>query len=292
MYARQDLKEDTYLIDRFFPMNIFKCVSEYQSILQCHWHEHVEIIYLECGHAVFNIGSHEIEAIPGDILFVNSGLLHSGYSVDNTRVEFDAIVFNKSMLASQLPDPNHMKHVSPFMDDRLSFPCRIAVDDPHYPFLREYVMKIREELREKKHGYEVAVKAYLHLLTISVFRLYHTPDLPPSDPEINRRNVDKISKLMPFLEQHFSEKLTVAQAAYILNLSVYHFCRIFKKITGRTFIEFLNLYRVNQAEKLLRSSDLPITEIAEQVGFCNINYFDKKFKQYKRYSPSSCRRQV
>jgi YesN/AraC family two-component response regulator len=47
----------------------------------------------------------------------------------------------------------------------------------------------------------------------------------------------------------------------------------------------VNLYRVNQAEKLLRSTVVPITEISEQVGFCNINYFDKVFKQYKMYSP-------
>jgi YesN/AraC family two-component response regulator len=56
------------------------------------------------------------------------------------------------------------------------------------------------------------------------------------------------------------EKLTVEQAAKLVSLNPYHFCKTFKKLTGRTFIEYVNVYRVKEAERLLLETDLNVTE--------------------------------
>jgi len=84
----------------------------------------------------------------------------------------------------------------------------------------------------------------------------------------------------------------VEEAAAIVSLSPYHLCKSFKKATGRTLVEFLQLIRMNRAEKLLKQTNLPVTEIAHRVGYGSINSFDKVFKKIKHYSPSSARKQT
>lgn len=67
----------------------------------------------------------------------------------------------------------------------------------------------------------------------------------------------------------------------MVNLSPNHFCKVFKKITGKTLIEYLHLLRINEAEKMLVDTDASITEIAGNVGFSSITYFGRVFKKLK-----------
>ena len=64
---------------------------------------------------------------------------------------------------------------------------------------------------------------------------------------------------------------------------------MFKRLTGRTFVDYVNLTRMNEAERPLRERTLTITEIAGIVGRGNPNYFTKLYKQYKGMTPSQAR---
>lgn len=289
MLHEQELKENTRLMDKYFPFNIFHNNSDHHNILSLHWHDNLEIIYMTQGHAIFYIGNQPFPAIPEDILFVNSKQLHAGYSVDNTHVDYYAIVFHKSLLSSNVPDPL-LEYISPLMEGQLLLPNKVDSKSELYKIIQTYILKIIEEFNHKKPGYELVIKSFLYLIIISILRdTTHASDNRNTQNNYERQ-MERFNKLMAYIEEHFPEKISVKQAASIINLSPHHFCKTFKKVTGRTFVEFLNLYRINKAEELLRNTSLTITEIAERVGFCNINYFSRTFKEYKRYSPSQCRK--
>ncbi|NNK70244.1 MAG: AraC family transcriptional regulator, partial [Flavobacteriaceae bacterium] len=77
------------------------------------------------------------------------------------------------------------------------------------------------------------------------------------------------------------------QVSEVASMSKNAFCRYFKKRTNKTYIQFLNELRVEQASKLLLSRpDLTIAEIAEQCGFQNISNFNRQFKGIKNMTPS------
>jgi len=57
-------------------------------------------------------------------------------------------------------------------------------------------------------------------------------------------------------------------------------------------IEYIHLLRINEAERLLKETDMYISEIAEQVGFGNINYFGRIFKKYRNISPNKLKKQL
>lgn len=285
----EQLKENTHLYDKYFQINIFKNTSNNYNVLHTHWHDNFEIILMTAGEAVFDIGNLSACASKGDIVFVNSKQIHTGYSVNNTNVSFDAIVFNKTLIGTEAPDSGNLKYIKPFIEGQFHLPLVINKQDVNHSYFFRLITDIIQEFTNKDRGFEVMIRSYLYNLLIGIVRNYIPENVSLDSSKLFRSNLDEFGKLLNFIKEHYHEKITVSQAANIVNLSPFHFCKSFKRLTGRTFVEFINLYRVNEAEELLRTTNLSVTMVAEKVGFCNINYFDRVFKDFKRYSPSKCR---
>ena len=92
-----------------------------------------------------------------------------------------------------------------------------------------------------------------------------------------------------FVQAHYGEKLSVAQIAAMVNMSESRFAHVFKKEAGISFWEYVNQVRMDQAERLLRETDLRIGDIAEKIGVDNANYFSAQFKKRKGKSPLAYR---
>lgn len=75
-------------------------------------------------------------------------------------------------------------------------------------------------------------------------------------------------------------------------MSVFHFCRLFKKATGKTFNEYLTQIRVHQARERLAGSNETVTEIALSIGFQSISQFNRQFKTLTGVTPSQFRDEV
>ncbi|MDR6550795.1 AraC family transcriptional regulator [Paenibacillus qinlingensis] len=293
MTANQELKEMTYLPEKQFPINIFHNYSAGERMLYLHWHDHLEIIYLVKGHAVFDIGGSPYDSSPGDLLFIHSGELHSGYSVNNMDVDYYAIVFNKSLFSSDAGDPLYGALILPFLLGQKRFPVKLSSEDGDYGQFEQAVLQIIREFEERKLGYELAVRSYLQLImTAAVRRNANFEGIAQRDKQLfeDRRRTKSFDLLFPFIREHYARHIALEEAAQMVNMSIHHFCKTFKRLTGRTFVEFVNLHRVNVAEHLLRTTDISVTEAADRVGFGSINYFIRIFKQFKYYSPSQCKK--
>ena len=99
----------------------------------------------------------------------------------------------------------------------------------------------------------------------------------------------EIVEVKSFVQAHYGEKLSVAQIAAMVNMSESRFAHVFKKEAGISFWEYVNQVRMDQAEKLLRETDLRIGDIAEKIGVDNANYFSAQFKKRKGKSPLAYR---
>ncbi len=95
-----------------------------------------------------------------------------------------------------------------------------------------------------------------------------------------------------FIEKNYSGSISILDLAQSVNLSQYHFARIFKEDTGYTPIEFLMSYRVNQAKMLLKTTDLPISVIAAQCGFQSTSYFSTCFRKNTGATPHIFRKSL
>jgi AraC-like DNA-binding protein/ligand-binding sensor protein len=106
----------------------------------------------------------------------------------------------------------------------------------------------------------------------------------PSDSE-----APLIQKARNFIREHQQEDLHVGAVAKQLNMSVFYFCKVFKKATGLTFTEYLAQVRVTKAKNLLQNPHARITEVAFEAGFQSITHFNRSFKKFEGKSPKQYR---
>ena len=106
---------------------------------------------------------------------------------------------------------------------------------------------------------------------------------------IKHQNV--IFKTTAYIKEHLTEKLTLDQAAAQVYLSKSYFCRIIKDELGCTFTEYVNRLRIERSKVLLRSTSVPIAEIACAVGFDDQSYFTRIFKKQTGTAPGKYREQ-
>jgi AraC family transcriptional activator of pobA len=281
------LRENTFFPDNTFPINVFHNKPEEHNVLTLHWHEHLEMIYMVSGEAVFDVGNQSFNVAEGDILFVNGGQLHSGYSIHNYGVDYYAIVFHPSLLFNSIMGMHHTQTLEPFLKGDKYLPNLILSTDDNYPEIKRWIINAITEFEQQSIAYEINIKSYLQLVLVHLTR-HQSQQETVSLNYI--RQAEKLKPLFTYLEAAFTQKISVEQAAGLVNLSPHHFCKSFKKAMGRTFVEYLHIIRINEAERLLKKTNLSITHIAEQVGFCNINYFDKVYKKIKKYPPSNARK--
>lgn len=284
------IKQDVPHRDPDFPFDVFHIIPPGKEVLHLHWHDDLELIYFIRGNATFYIGSETVKPEPGDLMFVNKGQIHTGFADDEHPVEYYAVVFHSLLAESRVASSNHMQITNPYATGKRLFPILLPATDAHNPLIAGIVKQMIAEYEQQAIGFQVAIQSMLHLLLVHLSRHHQLHGPTGSADTEGAELTDKFKELIAFVERHYPEKLTVQQAAGIVNLSEYHFCRTFKKVTGKTFVEYVNLLRINAAEQLLINSSDPITEIAFNVGFGSVNYFSQMFRQYKRHSPSQCRK--
>lgn len=100
----------------------------------------------------------------------------------------------------------------------------------------------------------------------------------------------EISRAVDFINGHYHRQIELNEVAEYIHLSPYYLSRLFKKETGRNFIDFLNEVRINKAKELMKDTTLKLYEIAEMVGYRDNAYFGQMFKKYVGISPGDFRR--
>ncbi len=101
-----------------------------------------------------------------------------------------------------------------------------------------------------------------------------------------------ITRAKEYIQEHQSEDLSLGQVARAVNTSTFYFCKMFKKVTGINFTDYLSRVRVEKAKNLLLNPNLRVSEIAFEVGFQSLTHFNRVFKKIVGQSPSEFRTQL
>lgn len=135
---------------------------------------------------------------------------------------------------------------------------------------------IPEEYHERQ------VKQVFHELLHEWIRRY------PQFANYNMRLV--IKRACDYIEKHLQDELTLKQLSDYCNLSPSYFGVLFKQYTGKSFVNYVNQVRMDKAMELLRESDMKIYEVAEEVGFASLPYFNRVFKSVTSMTPNEYRK--
>jgi AraC-like DNA-binding protein len=101
-----------------------------------------------------------------------------------------------------------------------------------------------------------------------------------------------ITRAKQFILDHLTEDLSLGQVASAVHVSIFYFCKLFRKVTDITFTEFVSRARTERAKDLLLNPNLRVSEIAYDVGFQSLTHFNRVFKKVVGRSPTDYRGQL
>ncbi|WP_226667892.1 helix-turn-helix domain-containing protein [Metabacillus litoralis] len=287
MYEQPAFKEYTFIPDKTFPLNIFKVSPPNGTGIPLHWQDHMEFILIRKGKFHVQIQEQFTELYEGDVLFVNANETHGAYSMTEGS-ELISIVFNEALIRNLSLDSTEKKYVLPIINQELKIPSIIKAKNPVASSLTSLLEELYLEYIEKKKGFELFIKANLIHSIALIFRLSEAK----LDSIQSNREDTSIQSILIYLSENFQKQITITEAATYCNLSPNYFCYVFKKTTGKTFVEYVNMLRVHEADRLLREGSNSISEVAYQVGYSNLTYFGRVFKQYKTCRPRDVVKEV
>lgn len=249
------------------------------QVAALHYHDELEFLPVFRGSFLCRVDGVDYVAKEGEIIFINAGVPHETYSIENGTVT--ALV--------QFRESNYINtEIRKIIKYSLKFrslestPVRILNSSE----LFDVINNILTECEEKKSAYEIIVRS--QILRI-IGMLYRENILSDGEQIFSTAAVQKILPALTYVNQNYSEDIDLTDISSMMGFDRSYFCRIFKSAIGATFTEYLNFVRICKAEKKLATSNESILEISAAVGFSSVSYFNKIFKKYKNCSPSTYR---
>lgn len=108
---------------------------------------------------------------------------------------------------------------------------------------------------------------------------------------LNEKSTSRLGKAFNFIHKNALETITLEQIADEVNMTPSSFSRFFKKMSGKTFISYVNEFRIRQACHILMKTDNPIPDVAFGTGFGSVTHFNRTFLRLMKIPPLTYRRQ-
>lgn len=267
-----------------FPFNIYPCTIPGDfPFVALHWHKSMELIYVKKGMGRIQMGNVNYIAHAGHIFVIPPDTLHALRCVAGHTMEYENFIFQIEFLGSNAADVCAQRYLIPLTSGQLLHPILISPDHAAYEKISACLKEAEDLCEEKGLAYEVGVKAAMLRLLLHLIRLQ---PIPPA-----RESADtlRLKQVLQFVQDHFTEKLTVTQAAQCCGFSTSHFMRWFKERTGNSFTSYVNECRLAQAAEKLGQTSSKILTIAQETGFESLANFNRQFKARYGITPREYR---
>ena len=270
-----------------FPFLVsYQKLSEYESgSFMWHWHPEIEITYVQKGTMCYKVNHMVYHLKEGDIVFNNSGALHSGTMENQKDCAYIPVTFDSRLIYGFFQSTVNSKYVDPVIQDSMLPAICIDQSEPwHKPF-REYLLRIIDLDEKKPDFYELDITICLQ----SMWRLLleHITYEPQASRE-NSLEYDRIKKILSYIEENYQNKITLNDIAGHIHLCESECTRLFKRHMNTTLFAFLQEYRIERSLEFLQD-DQPVSAVADKAGFSDPNYYSKVFDKIKGCSPREYR---
>jgi AraC-like DNA-binding protein len=253
-----------------------------------HFHPEFELTFIISGSGKRIVGDSVEPFQEGDLVLLGSDLPHTWNSGNNniTSESCKAVVFQFSQkmlsdLISEFPEFEGTRRLLNNAHRGIYFHGKQALETGNK------MLKL-----SKSNGLEKLTQFWLILDDLSKsinYRLLASINYVPS---LNKYNVERINTVFTYVSGHFAENIPLQKAADIVHMTLTSFCRFFKLITGETFTEYLNNFRISRACVMLTAQqDKSILQVAFNSGFRSSTHFNRMFQAKKGCSPSGFRKQ-
>lgn len=255
-----------------------------------HWHDELEWIYVEEGRLLLTVNGETLEGQAGDVFFINSQELHRLEARNSHPSVHHALVFSPDILGFSYDDDCQSKYIRPLQDHLLVLSRSTSLNPAEKQQLCNLFRELFTIYRKKQPGWYLAVKSCIYrILSLAVSAKL----LQPAPDTFSHRDhrADQVKKVLSYIHDHFDKPVSLTELAAILHMNPQYFCRFFKNAAGKTPIEYLKEYRLQQARGLLENSSLSVLEICMRSGFESPSYFIREFRLLYGITPGEYQKQ-
>ena len=256
-----------------------------------HFHNCLEIGICESDSGFMEFGDETHRFKKGDVTLVGSDVVHTTYSDPGTASKWSYIFVDlEELLAPYFP-------LNLFLDvetlSAMTHSFYAILPEERYPGITGIAARIVRELSDKKDNYQFSVRGLFLSFLVHMTRIYRSRELSDADPSQQMRdNRLAIAPALDYIHNNYMLDFTIETLASECKMSPTHFRRTFQSIMGTNPLEYLNSYRISKASVLLRSTEIPVLEISEDVGFRSVSSFNRHFAEITGTSPLKWRKQM
>ena len=259
-------------------------MNEQTEGFAAHWHSALEIILpiedtysVRCGETTYVLQPEQIFIIPG-------GIVHEILPAPSGR----RFVF--IMNINSITKMRSFSRIAAI----LSQPILLSEEEDAgvYKDVYDLLLQMRNEYFNGTEFSELSIQSLLLRIFVCLGENYNRQEnvFAEATPAKRREYVEIFNGTLRYIDNHFTEDLSLADIAAKTGFSKFHFSRLFKQYTNYNFSDYLCFRRIREAETLLMRPDISITDVAISSGFLSISTFNRLFKQKKGCSPSEYRR--
>lgn len=241
---------------------------------QSNWHENVEILYITDGAGIITSDTHHLHLCAGETAVINSNCLHT-FATEEQAMTYRCLIVDRAFCQANYFDTNRIRFTMQFYAPEIgSLMDRLAdeyADGSAAPYrtqvIRAYVLQIMAILCRDHTATESDTSTDSHLLAC-------------------------IKQAIGFIRAQSERDLSLDDVSRFVGLSKFYFAREFRRVTGYTFVAYVNLTRCEKAKVLLAENRLSVGDVGRACGFENQSYFTRTFRAHTGVLPSEYRRKT
>ena len=280
-------KEDNFKIDGvdswIHCMRFSDVKPTLKNINPYHYHEYIEILYFYEGEGYACVNENNTKFMPGSLIIINSNKAHDVFFTKTSR--YVCIKFSPSVLYENEPYMLNLKYVFPFISDKQQY--AFLGDEIKDTPICALIEEIMDEWAKMEYGFELVIRSDILKIFSVILRLWKG-----NGENFNLLNISEdIKKAIMYIANNYST-VTEKEVAKICKFSYNYFSKVFKDAVGKSFKDYVTAIKLSEAEKMLLSSKMSITEISQETGFSTTSHFISCFKVHKGITPAKFRKEV
>jgi AraC-like DNA-binding protein len=257
----QTLSENKF--DNSYCIRLEKNYSKFSH----HYHDYYELEFIIDGKAKTSINGVEFALKRGSAYILRPTDLHEFFG--QPKADFYSISVNAGSFDQKL--------YSEFISKNTFILTSLSEDELNYAITLCESLKMFNNDSHKNYQ-SASVLNLLLLLFLEKFK-----------DTVHKENTDPIYGAIKYVNENFTKNPSLSDVASFAGLAETYFCRKFKKVTGKTYVEYLNTLKIGFAKRLLSNSPLSVTEICYLSGYNSLSQFIREFKKDANISPKNYR---
>ncbi len=259
-------------------------LSNYPNFeVDSHWHDEVEFLVIMRGKMKCTVNGEPVTLEEEEGIFINSRQVHDISSGGKFECEFITVRFHPMILCATKDIEN--RFVIPVIENT-NYPYQILRSDMEW---QRNVLDAINRVYYMRHEITLELGAQGQFFTIWEQLFLHSGKVPAkvraSSPQLSQ-----LKDMISYIAANYKGKVTLDDIRQVGNMGKTNCCQLFQKYLNQTPIMYLMMFRLRKGADLLTNTDMPVVDIAYEVGFSGASYFAEAFKKHMGEMPSEYRK--